>query len=316
MLNGIIRKEARFSTVALSVTAGNAATTIPSGSLATDSAGINFWSLDDDVDLVASETKVVSATCTVSGKIEASPGEIDTIKTPQFSWVGVTNVNAASPGLTEETDSALRIRRNIASLVQGGGSVPDIFTNVSNVEGVLSVRILENKGFETDENGLPPHYVWVIVKGGTDNDVGLAILGTECAGIGQFGGVDVVVTDPETEKDFTVTFSRQRDVPVYVKLELKKKSNYPATGDDDIKQAFVDYYAGNFEINGGPSEGFGIGDNVEYSRQYSPANSVIGHTISALYISKFDPPVGLVDLNMDPDEMAYMETSQITIVEV
>jgi len=312
--NGITRKEAEFSSVALEVTAGTAPTTIPAGSLVSDPNDVNEWSLDNDVILLALETKTVSATCTEPGAIDATPGSLTKIKTPIYSWETVTNPASPSLGQTEETDTELRARRLIASQATGQGSEPSIFLVLSEVEGVSNVNLFVNKGFAIDPvTSVPPQHIWAILRGGNDEDIAKALVENVPGGIGMIGA-PYVYYDEESDRNYTVNFDRPVDKNIYVEVTLNKQSDYPADGDAQMKQAIIDYYAGDMTIDGRTVDGFGIGDTVEYTRHYTPINSIPGHTVADLRVDTVTPPTGQVDIPMTVNEQAFIDASQIEIL--
>lgn len=315
MFNGITRNENEYSTVPVTVTAGTAPTTIPAGSLVSDPNDVNEWSIDNPVVLVPFETKTVSATCTEPGPIEADPGTITKIKTPVYSWETVTNLTAASPGQTEETDTELRARRERASKATGQGSEPSIFKVLTEIEGVERVNLYVNKGFSIDPiTSVPPQHIWAIVRGGNDADIAQTLVENVAGGIGYYGSIMYAYYDEESDRTYIVYFDRPVDVPVYVKVTLNKQADYPADGDDQMKQNIVDYYAGDMTIDGRQVEGFGIGDTVEYTRHYTPINSIPGHTVADLRIDTVSPPIGQIDIPMAVNEQAFIEIANIEIL--
>lgn len=315
LFNGITRNENEFSTVALDVTAGTAPTTIPAGSLVSDPNDVNEWAIDNPVNLLPFETKTVSATCTEPGPIEADPGDLTKIKTPVYSWETVTNPLSASPGQTEETDSELRARCLIASQATGQGSEPSIFRELTEIEGVEWVNLYVNKGFVIDPiTSVPPQHIWAIVRGGNDDDIARTLVENVAGGIGYYGSIMYAYYDEESDRTYTVYFDRPVDVPIYVKVTLNKQADYPADGDSQMKQNIVDYYAGDMTIDGRQVEGFGIGDIVEYTRHYTPINSIPGHTVADLRIDTVSPPTGQTDIAMAVNEQAFIEIANIEIV--
>ena len=313
--NGITRKEAEFSSVALEVTAGTAPTTIPAGSLVSDQNDVNEWALDNDVILLPFETKTVSATCTEEGPIEAAPASLTKIKTPIYSWETVTNTVAASPGQTEETDTELRARRSIASQATGQGSEPSIYLVLTEIEGAERVNLYVNKGFAIDPvTSVPPQHIWAIVRGGNDLDIAKVLVENVAGGIGMFGSIPIDYYDEESDRTYRVYFDRPTDTNIYVQVTLNKQSDYPSDGDAQMKQNIIDYYAGDMTIDGRKVDGFGIGDAVEFTRHYTPINAVPGHTVADLRVDTVSPPVGQSDIPMAVNEQAYIDETQIEIL--
>ena len=129
-LVGITRKPATYSTVQLTIT-GNAGTTITNGK-ATD--GTYTWNLPASVTIPDNGTIVVEATCDVSGSITAAANTINTIATPTFGWLSVTNTYVASAGVDVETDAELRGRYANATYQPSKTVLDGILENIEEEE--------------------------------------------------------------------------------------------------------------------------------------------------------------------------------------
>jgi uncharacterized phage protein gp47/JayE len=160
-LNGITRNSDEFSTVTLSCTANAAGATIPAGSLVSDPTTGNQFATDSLLVLGASATDTVAATAVNSGVVEAAASTLTQIDTPIYGWETVTNPAAATVGQSEETDSALRLRRQVVAEGSGTASVEAIFRAVSDIDEVVEAVVFENVTPDTDElmRVLPRRYL-------------------------------------------------------------------------------------------------------------------------------------------------------------
>jgi len=302
LLNGIERKESEFSTVTLACTANAVGTTIPAGSLVSDPAIGEQFKTDTLLVVAPSATNNVSATAVNAGPVSAVVGTLTQIDTPVYGWESVTNIVDATEGQDEETDTELRLRRQKAAEQTGTANVAAIFTAIFNIPAVEQVKVKDNKGTVTDSDGVPPQHIWAIVLGGSDNDIAQAIFETLSAGIGMFGDTPVSYVDPITGETYTVIFERPDDISNYIDVTLTTDGDYPPDGDDQIKQAIVDYY-----------ENFEIGEDVELTRLYTPINSVPGHYVTDLRLDTVYPPTGQINLPIETNERAVITLSNIRV---
>tara|TARA_R110000744_G_scaffold20470_1_gene53726 strand:- start:1439 stop:2611 length:1173 start_codon:yes stop_codon:yes gene_type:complete len=307
-LNGITRLSATSSNVELTITGSNN-TFIPKGSLISTSDASDQFSTDTDITIGLSGTVLVQASSILEAPVSALAGTITNIDTPITGWTTVTNIIDATLGTLEETDVELRSRRE-RSVAKTSQSVIDaIFAAVANVDGVTQTTVLENDTNSVDGNGLPPHSFNVIVSGGDDTDIGDQIWLKKPAGITSHGSENIVIQDSQG-LDHTMRFDRPTLVPIHVEVGLTTNPEYPTKGDDLVKQAIVDYANGNL-VEG---RGFFLGDDVVYTRLYTPINSVQGHEITTLKISKIDPPTGVINIPITAGELAEFTIANIDII--
>lgn len=305
LLNGIERREAEYSSVTLQCTANAAGATIPANSLVSDPAIGEQFKTDSLLVVAPSASANVSATAVNAGPISAVAGTLTQIDSPVYGWESVTNPSGAVAGQDEETDTELRVRRQIAAERTGLNNVAAIYTAIANIDAVSQVTVYQNTGTVTDANGVPPTHVWAIVLGGADQDIAAAMFGTVAAGIGMYGDTPVVYADPITGASYTITFERPDDVAIYIDVNVTKDDDYPADGDDQIEAALVAHF-----------EDQEIGEDVEYSRLYTPINSVAGHYVNTLKIGIAPAPSGTTNISIDADERAVTDVAKITVTSV
>lgn len=305
-LNGILRKDATFSTAVLTL-GGIDTTVIPAGSLVSTADGISF-ATDADATIVAG-TAAANATATVTGPLQAAIGTITEIDTPITGWSTVTNAAAATPGTNEEDDSDLRARRERSIESAAVAILESILAAVLEIENVTDAAIYENDTASVDARGLDPHSFLVLAEGGLDADVAEAIFNKKPTGIGTNGTTTEPVLDSQGVSH-DIKFSRPVDVTIHVKVTLVGGPTY--AGDDAVKQSIIDYAAGDL-IEG---ENFSLGKNVVYSQMFDacnqPGNDI--NEISELLIDIVDPPTGTSTITIDFDEKALFETANIDVV--
>jgi len=306
-LNAITRNAATSSRTQLTLT-GTALTVIPLGSLVSTSDTGDQFATETEVTLDGAGNGTVFASSVITGPTEALAGTLTVIDTPVTGWATVTNVADADKGTNEETDPDLRARR-IQSTASNAQSVIDaLFAAVADLDGVTRTVVLENDTDITDAAGLPPHSFQVIVIGGVDAEIGLAIWLKKPAGITSFGNTSTPILDSQGISH-TISFSRATEIPIFVEVDVTTFAAYPANGDDLIKQAIVDYANGILV----PGRGFSLAEDVIYTRLYTPINSVPGHEIDDLQIGLSAPATGVINIPISATEISLFTIANIVV---
>ena len=296
-INNITRQPATPSKVSLTLS-GDDGTFISSGAFVeTGDTAEQFITLFDVT--ISGGIAIVDATSVNPGPITAISSTIDTIVNPTSGWNSVTNPLDADLGTNEETDEELRKRRAFSVSINAQNVIDAIFSRVSNIVGVTSVTVLENRtSANPDVNGLPPHSFEVIVEGGDDLTIAKTIFITRTGGVDSSGSTLVNIQDSQGFQQ-PIRFTRPSDVDIYVDLVVVKGLEYPVDGDAQIKQAIVDYAAGQLIL----WRRFSVGDEVIRTELYVPANIVDGVSITSLQIgvsaltANANIPIGLRELS-------------------
>lgn len=181
--------------------------------------------------------------------------------------------------LENETDAQLRDRYDISVTAKGRNNKDSLFGQLLQLKDVVSAKVADNKTDTTDSNGLPPHTFTAIVQGGTDENIAQIIWDNTPEGIASVGDKSVIITDQQGDGQ-SVYFTRPTNVPIYFIVNVTTDSNYPLDGNDQIKQAIVDYGTANFTIN----------ETVIHSKFYVPINSVDGITDIKFFIGTSASP--------------------------
>jgi len=307
-LNKINRLLPTRSRVELSLT-GDSGTVIVAGSLVSTSDTGDTLSTNDSVTIDGAGNAVVQATALEFGPISMLAGTIIQIETPLSGWDTVTNDDNATVGTNEESDSDLRARRQRSVAINAQAIIDAIRAGVESIDNVTQAVVLENDTNVEDSNGLPPKSFQVVVSGGTNADVADVIWLKKPAGILAFGDITVEIIDSQGIAH-DISFSRPDPVVVYVEVKLTTFPEYPANGDNLIKQAIVDYANGDLVDN----RSFGLGDNVIYTRLYTPINSVAGHEIDDLQISIVSPADGVINIPISITQIADFQIANITVI--
>ena len=212
------------STVRVEITTNEHGATIPSTFLVSDAR--NQYQIDEAVTLDPNATRLLPFSAVEYGAIFADIGEINSISTPVFGVQSVVNPSAVSRGIDRDTDAALR-NRLIYSSSFDSATIEGIKKAVGKIEGVTMVEVIENYTNVTDEIGMPPHSVFVVVQNGRDDDISLTVVKAIAGGIGSPTKEDMpsaditthVVFDQITQKYFQSTWGRFTDFDLTIKID-------------------------------------------------------------------------------------------------
>lgn len=211
------------------------------------------------IQLSASGSAVVDFQCQTPGPIECPTGDLS-IATQVLGWETISNTNAGTPGIDEQSDVSLRAARNNRLALQGMSTPEAIISALNNVPGVASLAFRENVTGATaviDGITLVAHSVWACVDGGADIDIAKALLANKSAGANWNGSTEVDVVDPNSGQTYPVHFDRPAQVAIMVRATMRQGTS-TANLSQAVPQTVVDY--ANGEISGDP--GFVVGGQV------------------------------------------------------
>lgn len=300
--NGIKRLAGAYATVTLRAV-GSQGTVIPAGSVVSSATtGVKFQTLADAT-IGGTGQADIAARAIEFGAVVAQAGTLTSIDTPIFGWQTVTNLLDAVPGRDEETDEQLRVRRANSTATPGLAIVDAIYGAIANLTSVLHVVVYENDQDVADPiTGQDAHSIYAIVDGGDNTEIATVIFQKKTIGTKSLG--DVVVAIPDSQGiDHDIRFARPIDVPLYIEVTLQTRTGWPVDGEQRIKDALVAW--GQLEQS--------IGEEVIYSRLYSPVNSVPGSSVTALTVGTAPSPTGTVNVPIDFNEIARIDSSRITV---
>ena len=160
-----------------------------------DNAG-NEWELQTTQIGLAAGTNVLNFQAANPGAVLTVP---NTITIPITIVLGVTSVNNPTTyttlGQTEETDVALKIRRQQSTAISNQGFYDGLKAALLNINGVSNAFVKENDSGSTDGFGIPGHSIWVIVAGsGAASSIAQAIYAKRNSGCGMRGSVSYTIT--------------------------------------------------------------------------------------------------------------------------
>lgn len=203
-INGIQRQAGTFTVTNVTITVSQALNlygldqTAQQVYTVADNAG-NNWQLQTTQLGVAPGTYVYAFQAAVPGAVLTVP---NTITIPVTVVLGVSSINNPTTystlGINEETDAALKIRRQRSVSLASQGYLKGLLAALLNINGVVSANVYENNTNATDANGVPGHSIWVIVSGtAAAVDIATAIYDKRNAGCGMYGATSYAITQAD-----------------------------------------------------------------------------------------------------------------------
>lgn len=192
----------------------------------------NRWILAESQSLAAG-THLLNFRAAELGSITALPNTINIMETILAGVSGVNNpANNYITGATGESDSEFRTRRNQSVTMPSQGFNDSIEAQLLALNNVTQAKAYQNRG-RTTQNGIPAHTVWVVVEGGSSDDIGRVIYNNLPPGIPMKGGTSVEVLRPNGSYE-TVYYDTPIAVPIYIRMDIQVMSG--AIDQDYIKQ--------------------------------------------------------------------------------
>jgi uncharacterized phage protein gp47/JayE len=199
--------------------------------------------------------------CTISGPIEVPINSLNRIVNGVLGWETVSNSAIQFfLGSEEQSDAALRLLRRQTLGLQGQGLAAAIEAALALVPGVTSFSFRENftgSSIVIETVTLVAHSMYACVQGGTDLDVGTAILSKKDCGCNFNGGTTVNVTDPVSGQIYPVKFDRPTQVNILIRATIQNTSIITNI-ESVVKNAILAYVNGDLT----DEPGFTVGEDV------------------------------------------------------
>ena len=164
----------------------------------------------------------------------------NTLTIPVTVVLGVLSVNNPSDpyeiGQDQETDAQFRVRRQQSTALPAQGVLQALFAGLNTITGLAQAVIYENYTNSTDVNGVSAHSIWVIVDGGSDDDVAGMIYRYRSFGCGM-KGTEVVAVDQVDGTTFDIQFDRAVSQDLYIQFDLHSISG--GAIDTDAVKAYL-----------------------------------------------------------------------------
>lgn len=302
-INGIQRQEATYSTTNVTIVTsqsvnlyGQDQTAQPVYTVA-DNAG-NQWQLVTTQTGLGPTTSILLFQAVTPGAILSVP---NTITIPITIVLGVSSINNPSTyltiGLNEETDAALKIRRQQSVSLASQGYLAGLLAALENISGVTFAYVEENTGSTTNADGVPGHSIWVIVAGtGAVADIAQAIYTKRNAGCGMYGSISYVITQVDGS-EFEVFWDGVTPIEIYIRIQVESL--------DGINPPDIAAIQAGLPLSFVP----GVGEKLNFNQvatqvQIIDPNAFVSSTNPFELLSVFSLDNGSYDSTLTPDTKA------------
>lgn len=256
------------------------------------------FGLPDGLNLTQSY-KLVSIKSATYNSVYARANTITVKKTSVTGWRGVYNPYPVNEGSSVESDADFQERLSYGKSTKIS-TWDSIYASIYAVKGVTFVNIKENNE-STTAGDVYPNGIAISVLGGDEDEIGVAIFKSVASGIGTIGTISKTVNDINGS-GHTVSFSRPDTVNIAITMQITQYNSFPQNGKQKIKQALVDYF-----------NSLDVGETVQYSRLYTPINTVMGMSVNNMKIGKLDGDMGTDNILMSYNQIASLSADNILI---
>lgn len=279
---------------------GDMGTTVPAGSIVTD--GTMRFILDTDVTLPGDVTVIAEE----PGEYYVAPRTINQIVTPVAGWNSVINETVGETGINYESDPQLRARREKTTAVSSTATVEAIYASLADLD-IDYIRVRDNDTGSPIGNQ-PSGTIFVVVDGGTSNDIARRIYNAKTGGVPTYGDITITVADSKGYPH-DIHFSRPTYTDIYVKGTFRRRANANISSNDAIRQltdATIEYL-----------NSLQPGQSVVWSNMFAPIMAATQYLeIDSLFIGIAPNPTGIATIELDIDKRARGVAANITYTDV
>lgn len=279
---------------------GTSGTLVPAGSLVSD--GSRKFRLDTDVTLPGD----VTAIATEPGEYYIAADTIINILTPIAGWTSVTNPTIGTTGINYESDPELRARRDKTTAVNSATTAEAIYASLADLD-IDYIRVRDN---DTDAaiGSQPPGTVFVVVDGGTSNDIARRIYNAKTGGVPTHGDIEITINDSRGYPH-PIKFSRPVRTPIFVKGTFRRRASANISSNDaaeKLKEAAIAYL-----------NSLQPGDDVVWSNMFGPIMSAVQYIeVESLFIGLSANPTSTATIELDIDKRAQGLKANISFTDV
>jgi len=316
--NGVVRESATKSTVVLEFTRSNdindGDVVVPAGTQANATGSSVLWTTLADTTILDTTLTATAAAAPVDyGPIGAVQDSIIVLVSAPANVGAVNNDAAAEIGTLEETDAALKVRRNTELGKVGTATEAGIRGALQLLDIIATASLILN---DTDfAVGLqPPHSIAAfidVVNASTGDEetrdlISQTLWDSKGAGINTYGDLSGTAVD-ENGDDQTVYFSEITTLPVYVKVFITITSDYDDVNSDAAIAAAIE----NFSI----TELVAGTDVLNYKVECAATNvGAEGITQLRTEMSLDDITYASDNIPVGPEEVAFLDSTLVTFV--
>ena len=233
------RRRATFTKVTLTL-GGVAGTVVPTGRRIQTAEAVLF-ATDMEVTIGTTGSVLVTATALTAGATFVAAGTLNRIVDVITGWETVNNTAIGDTGRNRESDLAYRLRQQLQANRNSIGPLQATIIGVQEVDGVTKADGVENPTSATTTIqgvSIDARSMYVVVKGGDDDDIAEAIYNTKTGGSITQGGTTVNLSRGSWQ--VPVSFTRPTDVPVAISFTIALLDGFPSNGLSQITQRLLD----------------------------------------------------------------------------
>ncbi len=318
MANIGLKRKAAINTQVDIVVTGVPFSVIPASSRAGDNIN-NVFLLDSQITLDGSGQGVGVMTAEIAGEIFVEANTLVRIIDAVSGWETVNNPTDGITGQAIETDAAARLRYKQSLGVNALSMLKAIEANLLAITNVDDARVFEN--FEDNSQIIKnvlvePHSIAASVLGGDIQEIAETLAFVKGTGVGFTGTTSFNVVDFANNEVIEVSFFETTEIEIEIDIEIRTDSTFPADGVAQIKKNLVDYFNGEFTGSSGDNSGFGVAENVIFSRLFTPINAVSGFEVTLLLIGRLGDTLSPSDITIDLNEKSLMLETNINLIQV
>lgn len=183
-------------------------------------------------------------TCSVTAAINPEIGSI-TEQIVDMNNINVTNITngaATAIGATTESAEKFAARRDASTVSNGMNCCDSITRQLLQLPTVVNAKAYEHNyndfPDEVDSDGIPLNFIWVVVNGGSANEIGRAIY-ENISGTGTKGSQSTTITS-DSGQTLTFHFDYALTKNIYLKFKIKKLYSNFNLRIEDLKQSIAD----------------------------------------------------------------------------
>jgi hypothetical protein len=175
------------------------------------------------------------------GFVQIVQNTVTAIVTPQTGVLAVNNPNPPyNYGADQETDAQFRLRRQQSTAGVSTHKAQALYAALNNIVGVEQAVVYENNTNVTNGIGLGPYSIWVIVEGGTAQEIANMIYNyVDCCGMK--GNTEVDIVQPQDGSLYPIYFDIAQQQDLYISLNIESLSG-SAINNSAIQAYLVDNY--------------------------------------------------------------------------
>ncbi len=279
--------------------AGQAGTLVPAGSIVSDGT------MDFETQYDCTIPGTVTAVATETGEYYIAADTVNKINTPVAGWESVNNPEIGQTGVDYESDPALRTRRDRTTAHSGSAFVEAIYAALADLN--LSYLRIRDNDTGAPIGTQPSGTVFVVVEGGTEDEIARRIYSSKTGGVPTHGTTSVSIYDSKGYPH-EVKFSRPEGATIYVTGTFKRRPGSNISSNDAARQlqtAMMDY------INS-----LNPGDSVIWSECFKPImDATNGVQVDSLFIGTSASPTGIATIELDIDKKAEATTASVIFTE-